>query len=84
VTLRKISLEVETEEVTPSGSSNSAFVRIHFESQAALNETGDAGHHPLSCALGAYIDVTIICVSHETVAASGELVIEFIQHDITQ
>src|SRR5260370_41609587 len=49
-----------------------------------FDEACDACHHPPAGRLAAHVDVAVVCVTHETVAATFKLAIQFIQHEIRE
>src|SRR5437879_7419151 len=57
---------------------------VHLELQLFGNESLHALHHPLPCPLAAYVDVTVVRIPHETVAASLQLPVQVVQHEVTQ
>src|SRR5437867_1167618 len=54
------------------------FRLVHLELQLFADESLHALHHPLPCPLAAYVDVTVVRISHETVAASLQLPVQII------
>src|SRR6266545_473274 len=57
---------------------------VHLELQLFRNESLHALHHPLPRPLAAHVDITVVRISHETMAASLQLPVEFVQHEVTQ
>lgn len=47
-----------------------------------LEELLDAFHHPLPCPFGLDVDVAVVCVPNEVVAAFFKLLVEIIEHDV--
>src|SRR6266852_7996291 len=60
------------------------FRLVHLELQLFGNESLHALHPPLPCPLAAYVDVTVVRIPHETVAASLQLPVQVVQHEVTQ
>ena len=54
---------------------------IHLEAQLPLDESDHARHHTMPRALALDVDVRVVGVADEAVAAPGELAVEFVQHD---
>src|SRR5260370_13857349 len=57
---------------------------IHLELQPDRDESLHAFHHPLPRPLAANIDITVVRVSNEPVAAPLQLPVQFVQHEVTQ
>jgi hypothetical protein len=47
-------------------------------------ESAHQGHDPLTGAAAAKIDVAVICVAAKAVTASGQLLVEFVEHKVAQ
>src|SRR5207245_9023923 len=57
---------------------------VHLEAQPPFDEPDHTGHHPVPCAFASDVNVRVVGVAHEVVAAPGKLTVEFVQHDITE
>jgi hypothetical protein len=57
---------------------------IDLEFESLGDERADTRHHSLPRPLAAYIHVTVVRIAHEAVAASLQLLIELVEHQITQ
>ena len=55
-----------------------------LEFELSRDESRDAVHHPTTRPFAANVDVTIIRVTHESVASSFKLAVEIVEHDVAQ
>ena len=72
----------EAEERPVPRSGNSTLLRVDLKLQAPFDEAGQALHNPPAGLFAAHVDITVIRVAHEPVAATLKLAIQFIQHEI--
>jgi hypothetical protein len=49
-----------------------------------LDELGHTGHHTMTGAFASDVNVRVVGAAREAVAAPGQLVVELVQHDITE
>ena len=62
-------------------SGNGTLLRVDLKLEAPFDEAGQALHDPPAGLFAAHVDVTVIRVTHEPVAATLKLAIQFIQHE---
>src|SRR6267378_3367883 len=74
--------EAEEPPVPRSGDGTLLGVDLQFE--APFDEAGQARHDPLAGVFAADVDVTVIRVPHEPVAATLKLAIQFIQDEVRE
>jgi len=74
----------ETEERPVPWSGNGTLLRVDLKLEAPFDEAGQALHDPPTGLFSAYVDVTVICVAHEPVAAALKLAIQHLQHEIRE
>src|SRR5215831_5131416 len=65
-------------------SGDGTLLRVDLKLEAAFDEVGQACHDPSACLFAADIDVTVIRVPHEPVAAPLKFVIKLIQDEIRE
>ena len=65
-------------------SGNSTLLRVDLKLQAPFDEAGQALHNPPAGLFAAHVDITVIRITHEPVAATLKLAIQFIQHEIRE
>ena len=80
----RLAPEAEADEVPFFGSRYRTLGLIHLEAQPPLDEPDHTGHHTVPRAFASDVDVRVVGVAHEAVAAPGELAVELVQHDITE
>ncbi len=66
------------------GRSTALFAAFDLKPEAAFDEAGHALHDPPAGLFRAHVDVAVIRVAHEPVAASLELAVQFIQHEVRE
>ena len=76
--------EAKAHEVPLFWSGHGALGPVHLEPQPPLDESDHARHHPVPGALASDVDVAVVRVAHEAVAAPVELAVELVQHDVAQ
>src|SRR5438477_1924653 len=81
---RRIILDREAEERPVPRPSDGALLRVDLQLQTSFDEAGQARHDPLTSLFAADVDVTVIRVSHKPVAATLELAIQLIQHEVRE
>src|ERR1700758_2378330 len=74
--------EAEERPIPRSGDGTLFHVDLEFE--APFDEAGQALHNPPARLFATNVDVTVIRVSHEPVAATLELTIQLIQYEIRE
>ena len=67
----------------PSGR-HRTFRRIDFEFQPRRDEERDARHHPVPRSRGADVHIAVVRIPNEAVAATFELAVKRVQHDVRQ
>src|SRR5205823_395021 len=82
--VRRVILDREAEERPVPRSGDGTLLRVDLQLEAPFNEAGQARHDPSAGLFAADVDVTVIRVSHEPVAATLKLAIQFIQHEIRE
>jgi hypothetical protein len=65
-------------------SGDGTLLRIDLQFEAAFDEAGQARHDPSASLFTADVDVTVIRVPHESVAATLKLAIQLIQHEVRE
>jgi hypothetical protein len=80
----RIAPKAEADEVPFFGSRDRTLGLIHLEAQPPLDEPDHTGHHTVPRAFASDVDVRVVGVAHEVVAAPGTLAVEFVQHDVTE
>src|SRR5882724_5210595 len=81
---RRVILDREAEERAVPRPSDGTLRRVDLQLEASFDEAGQARHDPPTSLFAADVDVTVIRVSHEPVAATLKLAIQFIQHEIRE
>src|SRR5947208_15142420 len=81
---RRIILDREAEERPVPRSGDGTLRRGDLQLEASFDAAGQARHAPSAGLFAADVDVTVIRVSHEPVAATLKLAIQFIQHEIRE
>jgi hypothetical protein len=76
--------EAEADEVPFFGTCYRTLGLIHLEAQPPFDKPDHTGHHPVPCAFASDVDIRVVGVAHEVVAAPGKLAVEFVQHDVTE
>ena len=77
-------LDREAEERPVPRSGDGTLLRIDLQFEAPFDEAGQARHDPSASLFTADVDVTVIRVPHEPVAATLKLAIQFIQHEVRE
>src|SRR5438094_6019964 len=77
---RRIILDHEAEERPVPRSGDGTLRRVDLQLEASFDEAGQARHDPSAGLFAADVDVTVIRVSHEPVAATLKLAIQFTYH----
>src|SRR5947208_2113712 len=81
---RRIILDREAEERPVPRSGDGTLRRIDLQFEAPFDEAGQARHDPSASLFTADVDVTVIRVPHEPVAATLKLAIQFIQDEVRE
>src|ERR1700726_3003279 len=76
--------EAEPEELSSLRSCQRPLCLVDLELELLRDEARDALHHPLTRAFTANIDVTVIRIANKAVSAALQLLVEFIEHEVTQ
>ena len=74
----------EAEERAVPRSGNGTLLRVDLKLEAPFDEAGQALHDPSAGLFAAHVDVTVIRVAHEPVAATLKLAIQLIQNEIRE
>src|ERR1700730_12643035 len=80
----RIILDREAEERPVPRSGDGTLLRVDLQLEASFDEAGQARHDPPAGLFAADVDVTVIRVPHEPMAATLKLAIQFIQHEIRE
>src|ERR1700687_2685436 len=80
----RTSREAEPEELSFLRSCHRTLCLVDLELELLRDEARDALHHPLTRAFTANIDVTVIRIANKAVSAALQLLVEFIEHEVTQ
>src|SRR5208283_1614872 len=59
-------------------------LRVDLELKTSLDEAGHARHDPVAGLFAADVDVAVVRVTHEAVATTLKLAIQFVQHEIRE
>src|SRR5712664_4538722 len=81
---RRVILDREAEERPVPRSGDGTLLGVDLQFEAPFDEAGQARHDPPAGLFAADVDVTVIRVPHEPVAATLKLAIQFIQHEIRE
>jgi hypothetical protein len=81
---RRVILDREAEERPVPRSGDGTLLRIDLQFEAPFDEAGQARHDPSASLFTADVDVTVIRVPHEPVAATLKLAIQLIQHEVRE
>src|SRR5712672_1157737 len=81
---RRIVLDRKAKERPVPWSGDSTLLRVDLQFEASFDEAGQALHDPPASLFAADVDVTVIRIPHEPVAATLKLAIQFIQHEIRE
>ena len=81
---RTVVLDREAEERPLPRPGNRTLCRIDLKLETSFDEAGQARHDPPAGLFAADVDVTVIRVPHKSVAATIELAIQFIQHEVRE
>src|SRR6185295_12525179 len=65
-------------------SSGRATALFGLQPQLLGQKPAHRGHHPLTRATAANIDVAVVRVAAETVTPSGQLLVEIVEHEVAQ
>src|SRR6185295_13128813 len=67
-----------------SGRATALFASLTFSRSFWVRKPAHRGHHPLTRATAANIDVAVVRVAAETVTPSGQLLVEIVEHEVAQ
>ena len=81
---RRVILDRKAEERPVPRPGDGTLFRIDLQFEAPFDEAGQARHDPPAGLFATDVDVTVIRVPHEPVAATLKLTIQFIQHEIRE
>src|SRR4029077_19082863 len=76
--------KAEAQKLSLLRSCHRALRLIHLELESPPEEARHALHDSLPRTLARYVDIAIIRVAHETVLASLQLPVEFVEHEVRQ
>src|SRR5256714_1974830 len=82
--LAPIIRDAEAQELALLRSRHRAFRLVDRQPQLRGQEPAHRGHHPLTGATAANIDVAVVRVAAETVTPSGQLFVEMVEHEIAK
>src|SRR5690349_5625034 len=74
----------EAQERPVPGVGDGTLGRVDPKLEMTFDEAGYAGHDPPASLFGSYVDVAVICVTNEAVAASLKFLIQFVQYQVRQ
>jgi len=77
----RVAPEAEADEVPFFGSRDCTLCLVHLEAQLRLNEPDHTGHHTMTRAFASDVNILVVGVPHEAVAAPGQLLVELVQHE---
>ncbi len=80
----RVILDREAEERPVPRPGDGTLFRVDLQLEASFDEAGQARHDPPAGLFAADVDVTVIRVPHEPVAATLKLAIQFIQHEVRE
>src|ERR1700737_906121 len=78
------SREAEPEELSFLRSCHRTLGLVYLELELLFDEARDALHHPLTRALAANVDVTIVRIANKAVSPVLQFAVEFVEHEVTQ
>src|SRR2546421_2320058 len=81
---RTVVLDREAEERPLPRPRNRTLFRVDLELETSFDEAGQAHHDPPAGLFTADVDVTIISISHNSVAATIELAVQFSEHEVRE
>src|SRR5207302_6743129 len=81
---RRVILDREAEERPVPRSGDGTLLCVDLQFEAPFDKAGQARHDPSAGLFAADVDVTVIRVPHEPMAATLKLAIQFIQHEIRE
>src|SRR5215207_31315 len=76
--------EAEAQELADARLGDRALRLVDLELETLGKERLDARHHPFASPLTAYIDVAVVGVAHEAVAALLQFLVQHVQHQVRQ
>ncbi len=76
--------EAEAQELADARLGDRALRLVDLELETLGEERLDARHHPLARPLAAHIDVAVVGVAHEAVAAPLQFLVQHVQHQVRQ
>jgi len=76
--------EAEAQELADARLGDRALSPVDLELETFGEELLDAGHHSLACLLAAHIDVAVVGIAHEAVAALLQFLVQHVQHQVRQ
>jgi len=80
----RIVLDCKAEERPVPRTGDGTLLRVDPQFEAPFDKAGQALHNPPASLFAADVDVTVIRMAHETVAATFKLAIQLIQHEIRE
>src|SRR6202162_655547 len=80
----RTSRKAEPEELPFLRSCHRTLRLIYLELELLCDEARDALHHPLTRALTANVNVTVVRIANKTVSAVLQLAVEFVEHEVTK
>src|SRR5215831_7841031 len=80
----RASRKAESKELPFLRSCHRALCLVDLEFEFLSDEARDALHHPLARAFTANVNVTVVRIADEAMSAALQLLVEFIEHEVTQ
>src|SRR5436189_5702456 len=81
-TLAPVIRDAEPQELALLWSRYCAFRLVDLQPQLLGQEPAHRGHHALTGAAAANIDVAVVCVAAKAVTSSGQLLVEIVEHEV--
>ena len=79
----RTSREAEPEELPFLRSRHRALRLVYLEFELLCDEARDALHHPLTRAFAANVNVTVVRIANKAVSPALQLLVEFVEHEVT-
>ncbi len=74
--------EAEAQKLPFLRSSHRAFLPVHLELELVVRKRVTLLHHPLPRLHAAHVDVAVVRIAHEAMAAPLQLPVQFVQHEV--
>ena len=76
--------DAETQELALLGPSHGALGHVDLQPQSSGQEVADAAHDAVAGAMAANVDVAVIGIATESMAAPFQFLVQFVEHQIAQ